>query len=206
MEIRDWQAFYDSLTISRGYGVPVPKPTSAQLDAFETLTGLRLPRSYREMILVFGPGEFSVSLSIAAPGYEYAGGADLLSTSRSYGWDPKEIARSNVSEEQKAHLSRLCYFGLENGRQWLGWDPMDIRNTEAFEYGIYRVEALGFGTELVATSFRQLVEVSCERIFAPDPTWDEEELGQQRTFCPAHWVPEANQSQAEPDATPDPAE
>ncbi len=183
--------------------MPVPKAIPAQLDAFEAQTGFRLPRSYREFLLVFGPGEFSVSLLIAAPGYEYAGRIDLLATSRSYGWDEQEIAVSNAPPEQKAHLRRLFYFGLENERQWLGWDPADIRDAAASEYGIYRVEALGFGTELVATSFQQLVEVTCERLFAPDPNWDEEEQGPQRTFRPAHWVPDASQRQAEPGAAAD---
>jgi SMI1 / KNR4 family (SUKH-1) len=189
MEIHDWQEFYDSLFIDTGgYGVPVPKPTPTQLDRFEEQTGLRLPRSYRAFLLVFGPGEFSASLRIAAPGYEYAGRIDLLATSRSYGWSAQEIDASSVAAEQKAHLHRLFYFGLESGREWLGWDPADIRDAEASEYGIYRVEALGFGTELVATSFRQLVEVTCELLFSPNPAWDEEELGPQRTFFPGRWA------------------
>src|SRR5262249_39095921 len=153
------------------YGVPVPKPSTAQLDQFEAENGLALPRSYREFILVFGPGEFSASLKIAAPGYGFVphpSGVDLLATSRSYGWNAADIARGWGTAEEKERLLRLFYFGLESGRQWLGWDPADVRDPETSEYGIYRVEALGYGTELVAVSFRQLVEVTCEWLFSPD--------------------------------------
>jgi hypothetical protein len=192
MQIRNWQEFYDSLSHRHGYGAPVPKPTVEQLDRFEAESGFRLPRSYRDFILVFGPGEFSVGLRIAAPGYGYVPhppGVDLLVTSQSYGWSEEDVAQGPVSMEQKAHLLRLFYFGLEDERQWLGWDPKDMQAPEESEYGIYRVEALGFGTELIAKSFRELVEVTCARLFTPNPQWDEEELGPQRTFRPAYWLP-----------------
>lgn len=198
MQIRDWREFYDSFFIQCTYGVPVPKPTTDQLNLFEAQTGLRLPSSYREFIQTFGPGEFSATLKIAAPGYGFVphpSGVDLLVTSRSYGWAPEDIATSWASADQRAHLLRLYYFGLEGGRQWLGWDPRDVRDPNAFEYGIYRVEGLGYGTELVATSFRELVEVTAEWLFAPDPEWDEVELGPQRTFYPATWVPAVNAGQ-----------
>jgi hypothetical protein len=74
MQITDWRSFYHTLAIVPGYGEPVPKPTEAHLDQFEGQSGLRLPRSYRDYIIIFGPGELFADWKIAAPGY--AGLAD----------------------------------------------------------------------------------------------------------------------------------
>lgn len=190
MVIRDWREFHDSLVIVPGYGEAVPKPTDAQLDQFEAETGVRLPKSYREYITVFGPGEFPCILRIAAPGYPRLNWrADLLTASRSYGYTPDQIADSGLPAEQRERLGRLFYFGLERGRQWLGWDTQDVRDPVASEYGIYRVDFVSDGVELVATSFRQLVEDICEGIFAPDPDYDEDSMGPQRGFQPATWPP-----------------
>jgi hypothetical protein len=190
MEIHDWGAFYDTLAIVVGHGQPVPKPTESQLDQFEAVTGLRLPNSYRQFIKVFGPGEFPCILRIAAPGYPNLNWrADLLSANRSYGYTPEQIVESGLSSDQQDRLRRLFYFGLERGRQPLGWDPQDIRDSGASEYGIYRVDFIHDRVELAATSFRHLIEDICEEIFAADPNYDEDEMGPQRAFQPATWVP-----------------
>jgi hypothetical protein len=190
MTITDWRAFYATLVIRSGYGQPVRKPTQAQLDRFEAETGFRLPRSYREYILVFGPGEFPAVLKVAAPGYEYLGNTfDLLTASRSYGYTREEAAAGGLPADEQERIGRLFYFGLHHGRQWLGWDPQDVRDAEAPEYAVYRVDWLSDGPEFMAASFRQLVEDTCEALFAPDPEYDEESMGPQRGFQPACWVP-----------------
>ena len=192
MTITDWQAFYDSLVIQPSYGQPVPKPTPAQLDKFEAETGFRLPRSYRDYILVFGPGEFPCVLKIAAPGYDYLQNTfDLQTAGSGYGYGQEELIRAGLPPEDQQRMGRLVYFGLHHSRQWLGWDPQDMREAEAPEYGIYRVDWVSDGAEFVATSFRQLVEETCEELFAPDPDYDEESMGPQRGFMPATWVPES---------------
>lgn len=188
MEIRDWREFYDTLVIVPGIGEPVLKPNASQLDRFEAETGLRLPRSYREYITVFGPGEFPCILRIAAPGYPHLNWrADLLMANQSYGYSVEELGQSELPAEQRDRLARLFYFGLERGRQWLGWDPQDVRDPEASEYGIYRVNYISDECKLAATSFRQFIEDTCEEIFAPDPAYDEESMGPQRAFQPTKW-------------------
>jgi hypothetical protein len=152
---------------------------------------------------VFGPGEFPCILSVAAPGYDFLGNTlDLMTASRRYGWPESEVQRSGLPTEQAERLGRLFYFGRQHGREWLGWDLTDVRDTEASEYGIYRVDWLSDGAEFVAASFRELVEGLCESIFAPDPEWDEETLGPRLLFQPACLVPEAS-AQAEPGAAAD---
>jgi hypothetical protein len=204
MDICDWHGFYASLVIVPGYGHLVPKPTEAQLDQFEAETGLPLPQSYRNFIKVFGPGEFPCVLLVAAPGYAQLNcRADLLSANRSYGYTPEQIADSGLPTDQRDRLLRPFYFGLERGREWLAWDPQDVRDPSAHEYGIYRVDFRQDVVELVATSFRQLVEDICEQIFAPDPDYDEESMGPQRAFQPATWVPGEDEKQAEQSASAD---
>jgi hypothetical protein len=189
MQITDWPEFYSTLVIDRGCGEPVAKPTPTQLDRFEAETGLRLPQSYRDYILVFGPGEFPCVLKVAAPGHASLGSFDLLTASRTYGYSAEEIAGSGLPVEQQERMRRLFYFGLHHGRQWLGWDPKDVRDSGAHEYRIYRVDWLSEGAEFVAASFRQLVEETCEALFTPDPEYDEEALGPQRAFQPARRSP-----------------
>jgi hypothetical protein len=190
MQIRDWHEFYDTLTILEGTGEPVPKPTDAQLNGFESESGFRLPKSYRAYITVFGAGEFPCILRIAAPGNaETNPNTDLSTTSRRYGYTNAEIEGSGLPADQRDRLRRLFYFGLERGRQWLGWDPGDVRDAVASEYAIYRVDSLEDGAELVATSFRQLIEETCEVIFAPDPDYEEASMGPQRAYQPAMRLP-----------------
>jgi len=203
--ITDWRAFYSTLVIQNGYGQPVPKPTVAQLDRFEAETGLRLPGSYRECIAVFGPGEFPCVLKVAGPGYGHLGNTyDLLTASQRYGYSRGEVAASGLPTDQQERIGRLFYFGLHHGRQWLGWDPLDVRDAKASEYAIYRVDFLCDGAEFVAASFRQLVEETCEFLFALQLDYDEETTEPQRVFQPAYQLPQSGTA-TEPVAAPDPA-
>lgn len=186
MTITDWRAFHSTLVIRNGYGEPVPKPSVPQLGRFEVETGLRLPAGYRGYIAAFGPGEFPCVLKVAGPGYGYLDNTyDLLTASQRYGYSREEIAASGLPTDQQELIGRLFYFGLHHGRQWLGWDPLDVRDAGASEYAIYRVDFLCDGAELVAASFRQLVEETCEFLFALELDYDEETTEPQRIFEPA---------------------
>jgi len=65
----------------------------------------------------------------------------------------------------------------------MGWNPEDVRGPADGEYAIYAVGICDIA--LVAVSFRQLVEQTCEVLFAPNLDWDEEELSPQGSFAPA---------------------
>ena len=202
MVIGDWSTFYQSLAIELNGGRAVPKPTNAALDDYERRIGRRLPRSYREFITVFGPGEFSCTLRIAAPGYRYLRtdfDIDFVNEG-GYGYAEEEMERYQVLPESRSLLRRLWWFGFGGSRHWMGWDPEDARDPANAEYAIYAVGSI-CDIELVATSFRQLVADTCEVLFAPDPNWCEEELGPQRSFDPAVTYDRGSQD-AEPLASP----
>lgn len=162
------------------------RPNVASIEAFEAKIGFRLPDSYKSFIVVFGAGDFGSSLQIAAPDERAASSVySLAGANAAYGYHGLEVREFPPSQQKL--LSRLYYFGLMNDREWLGWDIEDVRNTESVEYGIYCV---GLSTiRFVASSFRELIENTCEKLFSPDPTWDEDELGPKRLYRPASYPP-----------------
>ncbi len=180
MEITDWQQFYDSLVIEPFYGVPVTKPTVAQLDQFEAEAGFRLPQSYRDYILVFGPGRLLKDLDIAAPGYDGSLFWDLQRMQQNM--QPREHWIASSPEVDRDRLRRLSYF-CSRYKDCYGWDMTEICSSNSSEYAVYRWLEDGRVVR-VADSFRGFVEnVAAEILAVPD--WDEEELGPRMLFEPA---------------------
>jgi SMI1 / KNR4 family (SUKH-1) len=180
LKITDWELFRNTIVQYVSYGEAVPLPTSSQLDSFEKLAGFALPQSYRDFVLVFGPGEFSVSLRISAPGYLQATDTsyDLAIANEGYKLDDADLKR--FPAEMHTMMKRLFYFGYIDGRDWLAWDVNDVRVPGSHEYAIYRVSLRS--ATVIASTFKELVETVCDRLFAPKPDWDEEEMGPQRVF------------------------
>lgn len=185
MERLNWDSFLRSLTIGSRYGEPVDKPSIDQLNRFEADLRIKLPKSYREFILVFGPGEFSASLEIAAPGYPNLSSPtlDLATANERYRYTPGQSQL--FPESDRAVINRLLFFGLMDGKYPLGWDVQDVCHIGEAEYSIFRVGLTAI--EKTATSFYQLIIETCDRLFAPNPDWDEEELGPKRVFHPASY-------------------
>jgi hypothetical protein len=183
MQIDNWKEFYDSLSIEPASSHLLHAPTPSDLDAYEAKAGFKLPRSYREFVLQFGPGDFSSCLLIAAPGYTEAQSTfDLQTANSRFGYQPDDLARNGYSAEKRELLCRLVYFGLAHGEDWLGWDTQAVRNPDANEYAIYQVDWRRDQLRFVADSFRQLIGDLCDEIFAPDPDYDESTMGPQRVF------------------------
>ena len=177
-----WLDFYHTLTIDADCGRPVAKPTEQQLNEFEQESGFLLPKSYRDFIQIFGPGDFLLSLEIAAPGYDnlVKEEMDLKRANKVYRLTSDEM--STLSQHDATRANRLYYFGFIYGRDPLGWDITDVMNAENNEYAIYQ----GFYQhKVIAVSFQELVLTVCDELFKPDPSWNEEELGPQRAFTPA---------------------
>jgi hypothetical protein len=192
MEIRDWGEFYGSPIIEPMYGESVPKPTVAQLDQFEAETGFRLPRSYREYILVFGPGRLVTDWDIAAPGYGASWFWDLHTMYENM--RPEERWISRHPKEHRDRLRRLRYF-CSKYKDAFGWDPAEVCDPAAPEYAVYRTIEDGRVVR-VSDSFRGFVEDAVLDMLTL-PGWDEEELGPRLLFEPAT-------RQAEPSAAADP--
>jgi hypothetical protein len=185
VKIQDWREFYDSLVIKPMYGEPVPKPTITQLDQFEAETGFRLPKGYREYILVFGPGKLFSDWDVAAPGYGAPWFWDLHAMQKNMRPDERWIHRH--PEEHRERVRRCRYF-CSKYKDAVGWDPAEVCDPDTAEYAVYRIIEDGRVVR-VADSFRGFVEDAALDILTC-PGWDEEELGPRLLFEPATRQPE----------------
>ncbi len=172
MTTNEWQQIYDDFNLM---SCPtLPKLEAAWLDAYEQETGWKLPQSYRDFILVWGPGEFGTCVRISAPGYADCGDtidmglmhAEFEDIRRQEDlWlddctDPDLFRRLVVFGDDAAAGDRYC------------WDPLDVRSPEENEYAIYEIIHEHEETpKFVAGSFREFI---MQRAIDPPNPIDEE--------------------------------
>ncbi len=191
MSQSEWQQIHDKFNIIlRAHRTYVEKPQESWLDAYEEEMGFKLPQSYRDFILVWGPGEFGTCVRIASPGYAGQGHTVDLPEMHA-GFD--RIRRSSVTSGDKCAESelaqRLVAFGDDGfGGNSYCWDPQDVRNAETNEYAIYAVH-LNWpdSLDVEATSFREFI---MQRAIDPPNPIDEDDAdedsdGDCRFFNPA---------------------
>ena len=170
LKIRSWQKFYDSLdigimggSISRAIGIW--RPTENDIREFESTYKILLPKSYRDFVLVFGAGQLAKDVEIAAPGYP-----DQRSI---YNLAFRNSCRENEEtllywpDDERNRLRRFVYFGRYAEQSDVAWDPEDVRNKRAHEYGIWE-QRRDLSFHLLGSSFKQCVENLCEPLFAYD--------------------------------------
>src|SRR5262249_36057044 len=131
------------------------RPTAAALDRFESVTGLPLPRSYREYTLVFGPGELAELARICTPGYPGDDTIDLYENNR-FTHGGEEILTDAYGEPERVH--RMAFFGSTVGGDYLGWDTAEVEDPEAHEYAVYGLARLLKRPVKLAPSFGAFVE------------------------------------------------
>jgi uncharacterized protein (TIGR02996 family) len=172
-EIRDWGEFYCSLVLQPdGWDETVSKPTSAQLGKFEEESGFRLPQSYRDYVLVFGPGKLLTDWRIGAPGYERSWFYNLQMMHESVRPNESYIRRHPAEHRDRV---RRCFYFCSKYKDAFGWDIAEVTDSNATEYAVYRIVEDG-RVHRFADSFRGFVENALlEMLTMPD--WDEEELG-----------------------------
>lgn len=175
---QEWERIYKSFSIyMRPNCIVLPKPTRAELDAFEAARGWRLPSSYCTYAMLFGAGELVGEYDIAAPGYVLWPNWDLLQFSQRTAAYFTTVAEDY---EDSDLVTRLFYFASSKGSLTFGWDVGTRAENEANEYPIYQVSNAS-EPELVATSFRAFIESVC-LVDVPE----EDDL---RMFCPAQYNP-----------------
>ncbi len=120
----------------------------------------KLPQSYRNFILVWGPGEFGTCVRITAPGYSDCGDTIDLKLMHS---DFEEIRRDETlwldGCDDPELFRRLVVFGnnAATGDKYC-WDPADVREPEENEYAIYELIHGYLRTPMfVAGSFREFI-------------------------------------------------
>src|SRR5689334_13955435 len=138
----------------------VPKPGPSALDAYEAATGFRLPESYRQFVLAFGPGELAGMFTIAAPGYADHPDEDIdlgrmtRRFRRVAGFDRRTDEDLATWHDDPVWARRLVLFAKDIGPDYYGWDPEDVRDAGAHEYGIYALMHSDPRVLFLAGSFR----------------------------------------------------
>lgn len=170
MSDNEWVRLLSTVELQPVNGRELPRPSDAQLDAFENVSGFRFPQSYRAFIKVFGPGELGERFVIRAPGYAVKGNPDVVS-----GFNesvdiqafnsalpiriPSEQAYVKKRYQDYDRLSRLVFFADYNVSDVIGWDPLDLRNSD--EYGIYILMQDEDSLRLLSVDFRSFVLEVC---------------------------------------------
>src|SRR4051812_23860795 len=78
MSQKHWEELYEDLKILINPKLmPIAKPTAADFAKFESKTGFLLPASFKDYMLVFGPGVLAKEFFIVGPNCKQSN-ADLL--------------------------------------------------------------------------------------------------------------------------------
>jgi hypothetical protein len=112
-------------------------PTPADIERFETEVGSRLPASFRGFTQVFGPGHLAVGRGWLRVYAAYApekpqGEYDIR----------RRVLKFRERWEKCSWLLgpqvyRLIVFGSDQSGDQYGWDPEDVTDPGAPEYGVY---------------------------------------------------------------------
>lgn len=144
--------------------------TDAELDAFETERGVKLPGSYREFAKTFGRCQLGRSHYLfAAP--EPGGDPDSVTNLAAL----DEMMRGNAQEEEELVKDnmmppvagsevgmRLVYFASNDRADAYGFDPNEVTDTATVEYAIYsREQDSDRGYVRIASSLPEFVMRFC---------------------------------------------
>jgi hypothetical protein len=158
-----WKRLYQRLITDKGIELvrPAEEKVNAALKRVEGELGTRLPAGYVAFIHQFGPGEIGGYFRIHGPpipGFrDY--GSDILEENRS--WREPDGAWASSGDPEL--VARLICFSSTIGGDACFWDPEDVRNSRAHEYGIYVLSrgSMDMKVEEAASSFKEFVEEHC---------------------------------------------
>lgn len=181
MATLDWRALYRSLEITDLEGtVPVSKPGLDAFAQFERDFSIELPLSYRGFISEFGPGELAGRFVFRAPGYpDFGRYADLAMFTEHW--------RSKLKRHvQDQRIARMVYFCETTYGDFVGWDPLDVRDQSVCEYGIYVCVHERDTCDFLKGSFSEFINDIClgdglPRFLGEDPKTSDPP---KRTFMP----------------------
>ncbi len=155
----DEDAWLGLLNTMRVDGTLMPA-TSAQLDAYEEHSKVKLPASYRAFCKVFGPGTLGSWYDFASPCYSG------LDTHR---WELSglnEYIRNGIEWEEYAEdveqFRRSIIFGKDEATGTFLFDPAIVTNPDTNEYAIFAVWR-DFTTERVCDSFDEFISICLHR-------------------------------------------
>jgi hypothetical protein len=148
-----WENLYKSLKVqklSKGYvRKRVPEDSIA---AFQKAHGIQLPAAYLDFLQVLGPGYIADYFNIYAPG------GDLEEKMARYKKNQKNL---RDAFENAASLPRLVVFSDTLGGDLIAWDPQDISDLSASEYGIYALPRNDDKISKIAKTFPDFINSVC---------------------------------------------
>jgi hypothetical protein len=156
MENNMWSKVLQTLSIVGGELGPV---SQSDLDQFETETGFKLPKSYRDFCTLLGPG------TLAHPG-NYR-----IVAPKANGGQMEELRRFNrfahdCNQECELYcqnpeqVKRAWFFGTDIGTSWFFWDSVETTNPKNYEYSVF-VLYRDYDVERLASSFWEFVNDIC---------------------------------------------
>jgi len=126
-----WKELYNELKIESSK-TNIPKTTSAMLDKLEESIHRKLPKSYREFMIIFGPGELAEYFRIYGPGKK-GGQADLIAFIEMN----REIANVQIETYgEEDFIKRMIPFSDTIGGDVIAWDP-STSNEDNDDYAIF---------------------------------------------------------------------
>jgi hypothetical protein len=166
----------------------VQKPEEGELDAFECEINSPLPPSYREFILMFGPGELAQEFMIFAPICPGNKHFDMRKFNNHFrqAFDKCEVLQNSYKEPQL--IRRLVFFGRNIGNDYFGWDPEETAKKANPEYQIHFLQHLAESTRIIAASFEKFILEIClgnKYYSIYSATGDRSLEGPRRSFTPA---------------------
>jgi hypothetical protein len=150
-------------------------PTPDDLDRFETSAGFLLPLDYRDFVMTFGLGSFGPDgYEVGVPGYEHAGRLSSPSAMTEFvrssgGFDRRSDDDLAEEFDDPRRARRLVIFCGTSSNDFWGWDPEDVTDRAACEYGIYQLGRYDTRVLRLATTFRDFVmDFVFEGVINPD--------------------------------------
>ena len=132
-----WRALYETFEVMDEED-RVPPPTAQDLDRFEAETGIQLPAGYRGYLRVFGPGCLIVGsgtsqreMFIESP-YCPTPSMDLRRAV-----ERLRILKKSPPRGMDEQTRRTIVFAHNGHGDEFSWDPLDVTDPRAPEFGLY---------------------------------------------------------------------
>jgi hypothetical protein len=150
-------------------------PDTEELDRFESSTGFLLPLDYRDYALTFGLGRFGpTGYQVAVPGFLREDEYDLRTPTAMTefvreGFESRSDEDLAEEYDDPGRARRLVVFCGTDSNDYWGWDPEDVTDPAAREYGIYQLGRYDTRVLRVARTFRDfLLDIVFEGVLNSD--------------------------------------
>jgi hypothetical protein len=128
-----WEEVYNRIHLYHSPDwIRVPRPSDAELDRVEAQLGSRLPRSYREFLKRFGPGELAHRLRLTPISVTNRPNFTLVEETVE-----NRTFFSTRKAKNKDWLERVVYYGCNAGGDFYAWDPNELVNSTDGECPVY---------------------------------------------------------------------